>query len=118
MSVRLLFENSKREIKQVDIKGLGKVNIRKLSLKQRIEMSSLLSDSVGKNLDVADKKIHMAMVEVIKMAVCEENGDVVFTDSDNELLLEKDGEIISDLSTAILEHNGLVEDDSKELAKN
>jgi hypothetical protein len=115
MSVKALFDNIKTELKPITIEGLGEIYIRKLTLKQRTKLFGAFVET-----ETEDAKANVAMIEAIKACVCESDGSDVFSDKDDDFLYNLPSTIIDEISTAILEYNGMgeVKEEIKEEAKN
>lgn len=99
------------EYRDVYIDGLGgEVRIRSLSIADQIEFEKLAS---SENLDQATLMFNL----IIKCCVDEE-GDLLFEESDTKLLQGKSADVIVTLFKEILKINNINPDEVEDLAKN
>lgn len=86
----------------------GSVYLKKMTAKDQIVFEEMSSGKEKSNI----------LTKLIVMCVCDEHGNLLFTDSDIEALNNKSASAVLELSNAILESNYMSDSDIEDLAKN
>lgn len=121
MLTKQSFLDRKPSVKKVEIPEWNdSVYIKKLSGKDR---AGLLSASVkveGKDVTLDQDNFMNTIVRTVQMALCDENGVRLFTDSieDFEALNGQDGDILDRLFQEVTTYNSIGASEEKEAIKN
>lgn len=80
----------------------GRVFLRKWTGRQRQEFRAWTEQRKGDTLADAEISSH-----IVVMSVCDQEGKLLFSNGDEELLLAKSGSVLNRIATEALQHNGL-----------
>lgn len=106
---------AKRRFATVEIDGLGKVRIRSLTELERSRLEASMRDKKG---NLSTTRMVDLKCRIIVMAVVDEEGNQLFTNSDIERIGQQDSKTTNDLVEAIQAHCGWSDEDLEDLEKN
>lgn len=115
------FLQNKDALKKIVVKEFGiDVYVSKWSGKDRAKITPLAVEIEKLGDEEKYEEMFSMMAKIVQTTIKDENGDRIFDDSDEdfETVFNSDGEVLQNLFSEVMKHNGMTEEAVKEAAKN
>lgn len=114
-----LLAHTKRRIVENDVCGMH-VRIRSITASEYSAVERLLIASASKASSETKRSQSLtdANTMLVRLCVCDGNGEPLFTESDDERLEELDARLMQSLVSVCMEHCGLGGNETEQAAKN